>query len=420
MALNRWIDAGLLASEHGDDSVAPRVKLLPIGDLVLASDKPQRWTHDARPDFVMAPGLTTVELAHATLRKPSKRTLDVGTGCGALGLLSASHSREVVATDTNTRALDYTAFNARLNGIDSVNCRVGSLFEPVAAEERFDLIVSNPPFVISPTKRFAFRDAGMRGDEFCMRFIRAVPTHMAPGGFCQLKCNFAHHTGEDWAERLTAWFEGLGCDVLVWVERVEDASAYAMTWIVGTESHDLDKVPVIYQQWMDYFDQEKIEAISYLLITMRRTGTRRNWTRIDDVPRQIAASCSEELLKAFALQDNFGWIRTDSGLLDTRPRLAADIHIQQEHAMAAEGLQAMGTRLYKTGGSQYTMHVEPYIGSLAARFNGRRSVRDVLAEMALAFGKSAESMQDQGLTIVRSLLDRGILEPQSSPTEHGH
>jgi hypothetical protein len=44
----------------------------------------------------------------------------------------------------------------------------------------------------------------------------------------------------------------------------------------------------------------------------------------------------------------------------------------------------------------------------------------VLAEMALAFGKSAESMQDQGLTIVRSLLDRGILEPQSSPTEHGH
>ena len=182
MALDRWVDAGLLAPEHGDDTVAPQVKLLPINGLILASDKPHRWTHDARPDFVMAPGITTVELAHATLRKSSKRTLDLGTGCGALGLLSASHSREIVATDTNARALDFTAFNARLNGIDNVSCRVGSLFEPVADEERFDLIVSNPPFVISPTKRFEFRDAGMRGDEFCMEAHPRRPVASGSGG----------------------------------------------------------------------------------------------------------------------------------------------------------------------------------------------------------------------------------------------
>jgi hypothetical protein len=420
MPLDRWVDAGLLASEHGDGTVAPQVKLLPISGLILASDKPQRWTHDARPDFVMAPGLTTVELAHATLRTPSTRTLDMGTGCGALGLLSASHSREIVATDTNARALDFTAFNARLNGIDNVSCRVGSLFEPVAAEERFDLIVSNPPFVISPTKRFEFRDAGMRADEFCRGLIRAVPSHLAPGGFCQLKCNFAHHPGEDWRARLMGWFEGLGCDVVVWVERVEDASEYAMTWIVGTESHDLDKIPDIYQQWMDYFDEEKIDAVSYLLVTMRRSDAKQNWTRIDDVPRQIMGPCAEELLKTFALQDHIGPLATGAGLLETAPRLSADIHIQQEHAMGAEGLQAVGTRLCKQGGSQYTMHVEPHIGSLAARFDGRRSVRDVLAEMALAFGQSVDSVQDQGLAIVRSLLDHGIIEPQQDPTDQGH
>ena len=217
-----------------------------------------------------------------------------------------------------------------------------------------------------------------------------------------------------------AWFEGLGCDVVVWVERVEDASEYAMTWIVGTESHDLDKVPDIYQQWMDYYDEEKIEAVSYLLVTMRRNDTGRNWTHIDDVPRKITGPCSEELLKTFALQDNYGPLGADAGLLETSPRLAADVHIQQEHAMGAEGLQAVGTRLCKTGGSQYTMHVEPYIGSLAARFDGRRSVRDVLSEMALVFGQRVESIQDQGLAIVSSLLDRGILEPQQDPTDHGH
>ena len=420
MALDRWIDAGLLAPEQGDNTVAPQFKLLPIGGLILASDTPHRWTHDARPDFVMAPGITTVELAHATLRKPSKRTLDVGTGCGVLGLLSASHSREIVATDTNPRALEFTAFNARLNGINNLSCRVGSLFDPVAAKERFDLIVSNPPFVISPTKRFEFRDAGMRGDEFCMGLIRAVPSHLAPGGFCQLKCNVAHHHGEDWRERLTAWFEGLGCDVVVWVERVEEASEYAMTWIVGTESHDLDKVPDIYLQWMDYYDEAKIEAVSYLLVTMRRNDAGRNWTHIDDVPRKITGPCAEELLKTFALQDTYGPLGKDAGLLETSPRLAADVHIQQEHAMGAEGLQAVATRLCKTGGSQYAMHVEAYIGSLAARFDGLRSVRDVLEEMALVFGQSVESIQEQGLAIVSSLLDRGILEPQQDPTDHGH
>jgi hypothetical protein len=420
MALDRWIDAGLLELEHGDDRVLPRVKLLPIGGLILASDKPQRWIHDAQPDFIMAPGLTTVELAHAALRRPSKRTLDLGTGCGALGLLSASHSREVVATDTNARALRFTAFNARLNGIDNLTCRLGSLFEPLTSEERFDLIVSNPPFVISPAKRFAFRDAGSRGDEFCMELIRTVPSHLAPGGFCQLKCNLAHHFGEEWKGRLAAWFEGLGCDVVVWVERVEDASDYAMTWIVGTESHDLDKVPDIYQQWMEYYEEEKIEAVSYLLVTMRRSDTGRNWTHIDDVPRKIAGPCSAELLKTFALRDNYGPLSADARLLEATPQLAADIHIQQEHKMEAEGLQAVGTRLCKTGGSEYRLQVEPYIGSLAARFDGRRSVREVLSEMASVFGQSAEAIQDQVLPIVRSLLVRGILEPKQGITAPGH
>ena len=168
---------------------------------------------------------------------------------------------------------------------------------------------------------------------------------------------------------------------------------------------------------MDYYDAEKIEAVSYLLVTMRRNDTGRNWTHIDDVPRKITGPCAEELLKTFALRDNHGPFGTGAKLIETAPRLAADIHIQQEHAMGTEGLQAVGTRLRKTGGSQYVMNVEPYIGSLAARFDGLRSVRDVLEEMALVFGQSVESIQDQGITIVRSLLSRGILEPQQDPVD---
>src|SRR5438270_327403 len=77
------------------------------------------------------------------------RALDVGTGSGVQALLAARHAREVVATDVNPRALAYAELNAALNGFTNLECRAGSMFEPVAGET-FDLITCNAPFVVSP------------------------------------------------------------------------------------------------------------------------------------------------------------------------------------------------------------------------------------------------------------------------------
>ena len=214
-------------------------------------------------------------------------------------------------TDSNPRAVAFADFNAQLNCLDNVAVREGSLFEPVATE-RFDLIVSNPPFVISPSRRFLFRDAD-RGDQFCRELIRSASAFLNEGGYCQLQCNCVHQMGDDWRDSLTRWFEGLRCDVLVWVLRTEDISDYAMTWIVGTEAQDVDEVPQVYQRWMDYYNSQEIEAVSYLLVTLRRTDRRYSWTRIDDTPRRIVGPCADEVLTAFALQDSRGSQLTDTG-----------------------------------------------------------------------------------------------------------
>jgi hypothetical protein len=328
-----------------------------------------------------------------------------------LGLLAASHSQEVIATDSNPRAVAFSRFNAQLNGIDNLSCRAGSLFEPVAGE-RFDLIVSNPPFVLSPTTRFLFRDAGIRGDEFCRRLIRSAPSFLEEGGYCQLKCNFAHRPGEDWKEGLTRWFDGLRCDVVVWVEIAEDISDYAMRWIVSTEAHDADQLPDLYQQWMDYYHAQKIEAVSYLLITLRRREDRNNWTHIDGTPRGIAGPCSAELLATFALRDSCGPVADKGLLLEKRLRLAADVHIQQRHAMTSRGLQVVETQLEKTGGSRFAMRVEPQVAGFVARCDSTRTVREILAEMESALGDEDEFVKGKGIEIIRSLMDRGILLPE--------
>ncbi len=124
-------------------------------------------------------------LAALTVRRPVARALDVGTGNGVQALLAAQHCERVVATDVNQRALAFAAFNAALNGVANVEFRTGSLFEPVAGE-RFDLIVSNPPYVISPEHDFVYRDSGAAPGALCAELIGALPEDLDPGGFASV------------------------------------------------------------------------------------------------------------------------------------------------------------------------------------------------------------------------------------------
>jgi len=179
MSLDEWIAADLVAPPTPDGQVATRAKLLPMLGHVFAADMPQVEAPQAAHDFVMPPAATSMQVAQAMIARPSRRTLDLGTGCGVLACTAATHSDVTVATDVNRRAVDFARFNAQLNDSRQIKCVVGDLFEPVA-DRRFDLIVSNPPFVISPSRRLLFRDGGMRGDEFSRHLIRRAADRSLP------------------------------------------------------------------------------------------------------------------------------------------------------------------------------------------------------------------------------------------------
>ncbi|MBR7504227.1 methyltransferase, partial [Mycobacterium tuberculosis] len=79
------------------------------------------------------------------------------------------HAERVIATDISARALHLTALGAALAGATNIDLRQGSLLEPLP--EDVDLLVSNPPFVITPRTAaeavvpdFEYRDGGMSGD----------------------------------------------------------------------------------------------------------------------------------------------------------------------------------------------------------------------------------------------------------------
>ncbi len=408
MPLDAWAEAGLLGLLDSDRQVAGQVQLWPLEGLMLAVDLPWMRTGPVASDFVLPPGPITTQLAHVMVRRPCERALDLGTGSGALALMAAPHAQTVTATDMNERAVQFTRFNARLNRTGNVRCLAGNLFEPVAGE-RFGLIVCNPPFVISPTQRFLFRDSGERGDVFCRRLARAAVEHLETGGFFQFTANLAHQAGRPWRSDLEAWFEGLGCDVLVLVKSTETASEYAMTWILSTESKDVGVVPRLYDDWMTYFEREGIEAVSYVFVAMRRAAAGKTWIHVDDPPCWIHGPCGDEVLRFFECRDAFGGPDRVEDLLGARPRLSPQIKIEQEYSAASGRLELSHVRVQKTGGLQYPLAIHPNVARLLANCDGARTVGQLLQEMAAGLGVDRDRAESAILPVVRSMLERGVL-----------
>jgi hypothetical protein len=408
MPLDAWVQAELLDPPDRENQVAPRVQIWPVWGLMMAVDLPWRQPTAPAANFVVPPGPLTLMLAHAMIRRPCARILDLGTGSGMLALAAASVAQTVVATDTNERAIAFTQFNARLNQIHNVHCLTGDLFEPVA-QQRFQAMVCNPPFVISPTQRFAFRDSGERGDRFCRRLIRAAVDHLEPGGFWQCTGNVAHEVGRSWKSDLEAWFENLGCDVLVLVESTEDASDYAMNWILSTETREPTRVAQRYEAWVEYLEREGIEAVSYLLITLRRATGGKTWIQIDDPPCQIVGPCGDELLQFFAWRAAFGDARGAEDWLRRRLRLAPGIRIEQAFTMTAHGLTLDHVRVNKTGGLQYPLAIHENVARLLAGCDGSHPLRELVEDLSHGLGVGLDEAVAVVLPVVRMLLERAVL-----------
>ena len=147
--LRALVGSGMMDLEGG--CALPLVKVVPYEDLLLTSDVEER-AGQSTPDFVVGLSTSTLILATMTIRRPAQRALDVGTGSGIQAMLAARHSERVTAIDISRRALDFAHFNMRLNRIKNIDLVEGDLFEPVEGQT-FDLVVSNPPYVISPDCR---------------------------------------------------------------------------------------------------------------------------------------------------------------------------------------------------------------------------------------------------------------------------
>ncbi len=409
MPLEAWRHAGLITESGG--AATATIKLIPFKDLVVAFDRPGLLETPLRHQYVMGIGGSTITLANLTIRHPVRRTLDLGTGCGIHALLAAAHSGRVTATDINPRAVALARFNARLNSAANLSCLEGDLFDPVG-DECFDLIVTNPPFVISPEQRFIYRDGGMDADGFLRRIVREAPRHLAPGGFCQVLCNWVQEAGRDWRARLSEWFAGAGCDV--WGMRSESLAApeYAAKWIRHTEFHDSDaRFAERFRKWTEYYERNDIASIGSGLVTMRKTASGDGWFRAVDGPEKMQGPAGEDVARGFALADFLEEAASDESLLEARLKYAPDLRLEQQYAPSSDGWQTTASVIQLTRGLTYRGNADALVANLIVRCDGMTPLRTLMQEMAGASGMTVDAIVPNLCPIIRKLIEHGFLLP---------
>jgi protein-L-isoaspartate O-methyltransferase len=399
---------GLL--EAGDTPLRAALRLVPHAELLLAGNRYPDEGPDGTPsDYVATVTAPSAILAALTVRRPVRNTLDIGTGSGIQALWAARHSERVVAVDVNPRALNLAELNARLNGIANIEFRSGSLFDPVD-DERFDLILCNAPYVVSPDARYAFRDSGDGSDLFCRRLVRESAEHLEEGGFAHLLIGWILE-GEDWAARPRSWIDGTGCDcwLLLGVER--DPVTHAALW-----NEELNRDEARYAEtldrWLDHLDGLGAHAVLEGAVNLQRRAGARNWFRADRIPAGRPEPAAEHLQRVFQNQTYLSELNDNEALLDECLSLVPRVRVEQELTCREGGYVVESMTLVLDEGLGFRAGVDGRTAGLVPLLDGSRPLRESISTAARLQGLDgleSQAFTSGALGVIRSMLELGFV-----------
>lgn len=358
---------------------------------------------------VLGVGGASTTLAGITVRTPVSAALDLGTGSGIQALHAAQHATRVTATDLNPRALHITALTLALSGAPAADLREGSLFEPVRDDETYDLIVSNPPFVISPGARLTYRDGGMGGDDLCRSLVQGAGARLSEGGFAQFLANWQHVEGENWQDRLRSWVPR-GCDAWIVQREVQDVTQYAELWLRDAGDHrgDQAEYQAHYDTWLDEFEARKVKAVGFGWITLRRTTAAEPVITVEEWPHSIEQPLGDTVLAHFGRLD---YLRAhdDAALLAGRFRLATEVVQEQVGLPGAEDPEHVVLRQHR--GMRRATKVDTVGAGFAGVCDGSLSAGRILDAIAQLVGEDPVLLRDRTPAQIRLLVEQGFLEP---------
>ncbi len=360
------------------------------------------------PEHVLGISEASSSLARLTLppeaHSSGARALDLGTGCGVQALHLGSRGADVVATDVNPRALWAARLTAGLNGVD-VDVRHGSLWEPVAGE-RFDLVVTNPPFVVSPPseERLVYRESDLPGDDVVRQVVTGAGDHLRPGGWCQVLGSWMHVEGRPWDERLEEWIAPTGLDAWVVQREVVDLPAYVEMWLADAGVRHGAEYVQRYDEWLSWFERQGVEAMAFGWINLRAAGRETPVVRMETWQHEVDGPMGPAVL---------GWSeRTDrlaeaDDVLEEHWRQAG--HLTQE-TFGRPGAADPAAIVLRLGeGPRRARQVDTVEAGLVGALDGDLTAGQVLDALATLLERDAEELRETYRPVVHELVAEGYL-----------
>ncbi|WP_018761828.1 N5-glutamine methyltransferase family protein [Arthrobacter sp. 135MFCol5.1] len=435
------LELGLVQPVPGTPRITAKADLRPYGwdanpdgsggaELWVASDlAAHQQAGVLRHDHVLGIGQASTTLVQTTVRQHTERALDLGTGCGIQAFHLLHHCQHVTATDISERALAYARFNILLNAEalsvdpdrleDRVSLRLGSLLEPVAGEE-FGLVVSNPPFVITPRSagedaagQFTYRDGGLPGDEIVASLVADLPGVLAPGGVAQLLGNWEVPAGANWDERPRSWVRA-GTDA--WFIQREQVSPeqYAETWLQdASESRDRAHYRDAYAAYLADFGSRNVAGIGFGMVWLRHPAAAGQETisRFEEITYPIEQPIGPHLGAAVERSD---WLAAHD-LAGTHLLVADDV---TEERHQRPGAEHPGVILLRQGaGLRRTNLMSTELAGFVSACDGDLAAGQIAAALEALLGGEAGSFQRLLLADVANLVRDGFLIPAVFPAE---
>jgi methylase of polypeptide subunit release factors len=365
-----------------------RVRVAAYAGLALVHDPIDRL---AARDLVTGPNPAAEHVDRLTIRRPAGSALDLGAGSGVQALLAARHSEQVVAVDVNERAVAFTRLNAVLNGFANVEARLGSWLEPVSGE-RFDLVVANPPYVVSPETTLLYRDGALLRDDVTAMLLREIPAHLEEGGFAHVTADWIHGRDE-WRRPLERWLTGSGCDALLLRYGGTDLVSYAASWNLELAADGGERFLAALDRWLDYYRSEGIESIAHGMVVLRRRRGR-NWVRAIEVPGSPQKPAGAHLLRLFEAHDRREELASDEAVLTTRFTRVPGVKVVWR--ARGDGLSERSARAELEDGIGFAVPIRTGVADLLASLDGTRPLRE-LAPNDLSVARDVRRLFSLGL-----------------------
>ncbi len=160
-------------------------KFIPIDDLIITCSPDSDYDTD---QYVYIGEDSTVfyNLLQKDCKNKVNNALEIGCGSGFLSHFVSKKSKNVIAVDINDSALTFTKTNAKINNVNNINVKYSNIYSNI--NRKFDLIISNPPFVFLPEEKqsrtYAF--GGHLGLELVKKIIYGLDQYLNENGTCYM------------------------------------------------------------------------------------------------------------------------------------------------------------------------------------------------------------------------------------------